>query len=114
MKTVYTCFCTDEIHEGHINIINQARPYGEVIVGVLCDYQMIRYNRFPAVPIEERIKRIEGIEGVSRVIVQEQIMYDEILEKLKPDYMIHGDNWRSGPESILRENAITLFGLKIG
>ena len=106
MKTVYTCFCTDEIHEGHINIINQARPYGEVIVGVLCDYQMIRYNRFPAVPIEERIKRIEGIEGVSRVIVQEQIMYDEILEKLKPDYMIHGDNWRSGPESILRENAI--------
>lgn len=106
MKTVYACFCTDEIHEGHINIINHARAYGEVIVGVLCDYQMIRYNRFPAVPIEERIKRVSKIEGVSRVVVQEQILYDEILEELRPDYMIHGDNWCEGPESILRENAI--------
>ena len=106
MKTVYTCFSTDEIHQGHINIIHQARAYGEVIVGVLCDYQMIRYNRFPAVPIEERIKMVEGIEGVSRVIVQEQILYDEILEELKPDYMIHGDNWCEGPLRILRENAI--------
>jgi len=106
MKTVYTCFCTDEIHEGHINIINQAKKYGEVIVGVLCDYQMIRYNRFPAVSIEERIKMVEQIGGVSRVIVQNQILYDEILEELKPDYMIHGDNWREGPVSILRENAI--------
>ena len=106
MKTVYTCFCTDEIHEGHINIINQARTYGEVIVGVLCDYQMIRYNRFPAVSIEERIKMVEKIEGVSRVIVQEQILYDEILAELKPDYMIHGDNWCEGPQRILRENAV--------
>ena len=106
MKTVYTCFCTDEIHEGHINIINQARTYGEVIVGVLCDYQMIRYNRFPAVSIEERIKMVEKIEGVSRVIVQEQILYDEILADLKPDYMIHGDNWCEGPQRILRENAV--------
>ena len=106
MKTVYTCFCTDEIHEGHINIINQARTYGEVIVGVLCDYQMIRYNRFPAVAIEERIKMVEKIEGVSRVIVQEQILYDEILAELKPDYMIHGDNWCEGPQRILRENAV--------
>ena len=106
MKTVYTCFCTDEIHEGHINIINQARDYGEVIVGILCDYQMIRYNRFPAVSIEERIKMVEKIEGVSRVIVQEQILYDEILAELKPDYMIHGDNWCEGPQRILRENAV--------
>ena len=106
MKTVYTCFCTDEIHEGHINIINQARTYGEVIVGILCDYQMIRYNRFPAVSIEERIKMVEKIEGVSRVIVQEQILYDEILAELKPDYMIHGDNWCEGPQRILRENAV--------
>ncbi len=106
MKTVYTCFCTDEIHEGHINIINQAKKYGEVIVGVLCDYQMIRYNRFPAVSIEERMEMVRRIEGVSRVIVQEQIMYDEVLKELKPDYMIHGDNWCEGPMTILRENAI--------
>ena len=106
MKKVYTCFCTDVIHDGHINIINQARKYGEVIVGVLCDYQMIRYNRFPTISFQERISMIGSIEGVSQVVVQNQIMYDEILGELKPDYVIHGDNWKSGPEAVIRENVI--------
>lgn len=106
MKKVYTCFCTDVIHEGHINIINQARKYGEVIVGVLCDYQMIRYNRFPTISFQERMAMIEGLDGVAKVVVQEQIMYDEILDELKPDYVIHGDNWTTGPMAIIRENVI--------
>lgn len=106
MKTVYTCFCTDIIHEGHINIINEAKTYGEVIVGVLCDYQMIRYNRFPTVSFEERVKMVEEIEGVSKVVVQNQIMYDEILSELKPDYVIHGDNWRTGPMEAIRKNVV--------
>lgn len=107
MKKVYTCFCTDIIHEGHINIINQARKYGELTVGILCDYQMIRYNRFPMVSFQERVAMVEALEGVARVVVQEHIMYDEILEELKPDYVIHGDNWITGPMSAIRENVIT-------
>ncbi len=106
MKKVYTCFCTDVIHEGHMNIIRHAKEYGEVIVGVLRDYQMIRYNRFPTISFEERVAMIEKIEGVSRVIIQEQIMYDEIIETLRPDYVIHGDNWLEGPESVIRENVL--------
>lgn len=106
MKKIYTCFCTDIIHEGHKNIINEARKYGEVIVGVLCDYQMIRYNRFPAISFEERIKMIEELEGVSEVVVQNKIMYDDILEELRPDYVIHGDNWTSGPMKMIRKNVI--------
>lgn len=106
MKKIYTCFCTDTIHEGHINIINEAKKYGEVIVGVLCDAQMIRYNRFPLIDFEERKKMIEEIDGVSRVIEQREIMYDSILEELKPDYVIHGDNWREGPEKIIRQNVV--------
>ncbi|MCI8581813.1 MAG: phosphoenolpyruvate mutase [Dorea sp.] len=106
MKKIYTCFCTDIIHEGHKNIINEARKYGEVIVGVLCDYQMIRYNRFPAISFEERIRMMEELEGVSRVVVQNKIMYDDILEELRPDYVIHGDNWTSGPMEMIRRNVI--------
>lgn len=116
MKKVYTCFCTDVIHEGHINIINRAREYGEVIVGVLCDYQMIRYNRFPAISFEERIAMVERLEGVSRVVIQKQIMYNEILKELKPDYVIHGDNWKTGPEAAIRENVLSnlkLYGGKL-
>lgn len=110
MKKVYTCFCTDVIHEGHKNIIREAQKYGEVIIGVLCDYQMIRYNRFPAVSFEERMAMARGMDGVSRVVIQNRIMYDEILAELRPDYVIHGDNWTSGPEEAIRRNVIANLG----
>lgn len=109
MKKVYTCFCTDVIHEGHLNIINKAAEYGEVIVGVLSDEAMVRFNRFPTVSFEERIKMVEEIEKVSQVVVQQEIMYDKIIEELHPDYVIHGDNWMEGPMKAIRDNVEALL-----
>lgn len=106
MKTVYTCFCTDVIHEGHLNIINEAKKYGEVIVGALSDEASIKYNKFPTVSLEERVALYESIPGVSRVVVQDRMHYDDVIKQLKPDYVIHGDNWREGPESVLRNQLI--------
>ena len=65
---------------------------------------MVRYNRFPTVSIEQRIKMLEDIPEISRVVVQNEIMYDKILAALKPDYVVHGDNWQGGPESAIRAN----------
>ena len=109
MKTIYTCFCTDVIHEGHINILNHARQYGEVVVGVLSDAAMIRYNRFPTISFQERLKMVEELSQVSKVIVQEDIMYDEVVRTLQPDYIIHGDNWKQGPERAIRDNVEKLL-----
>lgn len=106
MSKVYTCFCTDVIHEGHLNIIREAKKYGDIVVGVLSDESMIRYNRFPTISFEERKKLVEDIKEVSEVVVQKEIMYDEILNQVRPDYVIHGDNWRTGPEAVIRENVI--------
>lgn len=106
MKKVYACFCTDVIHEGHLNVIKEAGKYGEVIAGVLSDAAMIRYNRFPIVSFEERKKMLEELPGVSRVVVQKEVMYEEILKEIKPDYVIHGDNWKEGPMSVIRQNVI--------
>ncbi|WP_368217652.1 phosphoenolpyruvate mutase [Blautia obeum] len=106
MKTVYTCFCTDVIHEGHLNIIEQAHKYGRVVVGALSDEALIKYNKFPTISLEERIKLYESLDGVDEVIVQDSVMYDEVLEKLHPDYVVHGDNWKEGPESAIRENVL--------
>ena len=106
MKTVYTCFCTDVIHDGHINIINEAKKLGRVIVGALSDKALIRFNRFPTVPFEERVKLYKSLDGVSEVVVQDDMLYDEILGKLKPDYVVHGDNWKQGPEKILRDSVV--------
>lgn len=109
MKTVYTCFCTDVIHEGHINIIHHAQKYGEITVGVLSDRAMVRYNRFPTVSFEERMKIVKDIPGVSNVIVQEDVMYDKIIHNLHPDYVIHGDNWSNGPTKAIRNNVLCLL-----
>lgn len=106
MKKVYTCFCTDVIHEGHLNILREANKYGEVTVGVLNDAAMVRFNRFPTISLEERMELIRETGLAKDVVVQNEIMYDTILKSLKPDYVIHGDNWQEGPEKAIRENVV--------
>ena len=108
-KIVYTCFSTDVVHEGHLNIVEHAKEYGDVIVGALSDEASIRYNKFPTVSLEERIKLYEKIPGVKRVVVQKTMHYDEIIQELKPDYVIHGDNWKDGPMAVLREQLLVLL-----
>ena len=103
MKTVYTCFCTDVIHEGHMNIIQQAQKYGRVVVGILSDEAMIKYNRFPTNSFEERLELAKNIPGVDEVIVQDTVLYDNVIDQLHPDYVIHGDNWLSGPMKAIRD-----------
>ena len=109
MKTAYTCFTTDIIHEGHLNIIENAKKYGRVVVGALSIPESIRYNRFPTISIEERIALYKSIPGVDEVIVQEDMGYRDVVEKLHPDYIIHGDNWKTGPESAIRKKVEELL-----
>ena len=109
-KIVYTCFCTDVIHEGHMNIIHKAKELGgKLIVGVLCDSEMIRYNKFPIKEFDERVKMISDIPEVDDVIIQDTIMYDKIVEELKPDYVVHGDNWDRPEMEAIRNNIVSLL-----
>lgn len=109
MKTVYTCFCTDVIHEGHKKIIEEARKYGKVILGTLSDKALIRYNKFPTISEEERLNLYKTIEGVDEIVFQNSMMYNDVIPRIKPDYVIHGDNWKNGPESAIRENVLKLL-----
>jgi phosphoenolpyruvate phosphomutase len=106
MKKVYTCFTTDVIHSGHLNVISNAKKYGKVIVGVLSDKAMIRYDRFPTIYFEKRLEMIKNIKDVDEVIKQDEVLYDEVLNFIKPDYVIHGDNWKQYPQSVIRDNVI--------
>ena len=106
MKKVYTCFCTDVIHEGHLNILREASRYGQVYVGVLSDEAMVGFNRFPTISLEERMEIVRETGLAVEVLVQKEITYDAVLEEMKPDYVIHGDNWKEGPESFIRENVL--------
>ncbi len=109
MKTAYTCFCTDVIHEGHLNIINEAGKLGRIIVGCLSDKALIRYNKFPTISQDERMRLYRTIPGVDQVVLQEQMDYDDVIELIHPDFVVHGDNWKEGPESSIREHVSELL-----
>ncbi len=108
--TVYTCFCTDVIHEGHLNIIREGKKLGDyLIVGVLSDAEMIRYNRFPMKTEEERIQMIEEIPEVDEVVVQNSIMYNDIVKTIRPNFVVHGDNWKEDSMKAIRNNILEVL-----
>ncbi len=106
MKKVYTCFCTDVIHEGHLNILREAGKFGQVTVGILSDAAMIKFNRFPTITMDERARIVQETGLADSVVIQNEIMYDKVFADLRPDYVIHGDNWREGPERAIRQNVL--------
>ena len=109
MKTVYTCFCTDVIHEGHLNIIAEAKKRGRVIVGCLSDEALIRYNKFPTISQEERIRLYRSLDGVEEVVIQNDMLYDDVITLIQPDCVLHGDNWKEGPEKAIRDHVEELL-----
>ncbi|MGB2403524.1 MAG: phosphoenolpyruvate mutase [Akkermansiaceae bacterium] len=96
----------DLIHPGHINIIDVAQTYGEVTVGLLTDQAIASYKRLPSLPFEHRKTIVENVKGVARVVAQETLDYVPNLQQLKPDYVVHGDDWKTGPQKQTRARVI--------
>ena len=94
------------IHHGHINIIHEAAKFGEVTVGLLTDKAITSYKRLPYLTYEEREAVVIGIKGVLKVVPQETLDYRPNLEALKPDIVVHGDDWKSGVQSKVRDQVI--------
>ena len=105
-KIVYIGMCADLIHHGHLNIIKEAKKYGNVVVGLLTDSAIASYKRLPALCYEERKIIVENIKGVERVVAQETLDYIPNLEKLKPTYVVHGDDWKEGIQKQIRQGVV--------
>lgn len=104
MKKIYACFTTDVIHEGHMNIIKKAKEYGYLIVGVMSDEAKVGGYRFSTIPFEERLNLFKNIPEIDKVVIQSDMLYENVLREIKPDYVIHGDSWRRGAQAHIREN----------
>jgi phosphoenolpyruvate phosphomutase / 2-hydroxyethylphosphonate cytidylyltransferase len=109
MKTVYVAMSADLIHPGHLNIINEARKHGKVIVGLLTDKAIASYKRLPFLEYEQRKQIIESIKGVDEVVAQEVLDYEPNLRALKPDFVVHGDDWKTGVQKSVREKVIQVL-----
>lgn len=104
--TVYVGMSADLIHPGHINILTQAAKLGEVTIGLLTDAAIASYKRLPHMTFEQRRAVVENLKGVARVVPQETLDYVPNLERLKPDYVVHGDDWRTGVQQQTRQRVI--------
>jgi phosphoenolpyruvate phosphomutase len=108
-KTVYMSFSTDMIHAGHISIIKKAVGFGKLIVGVLTDNAVASYKRFPIISYENRKMLLQNISDVAEIVEQKSLSYRENIKKLKPDYVVHGDNWYQGIQAPIRAEVIELL-----
>lgn len=106
MRKVYVAMSADLIHPGHLNIISEARKYGEVIIGLLTDKAIASYKRLPFLSYEQREIIVKNIKGVSQVIPQETLDYIPNLRRIKPDFVVHGDDWRTGVQREIREKVV--------
>mgnify|MGYP001402542302 FL=1 len=106
MKKVYIGMSADIIHPGHLNIIKKGTELGEVIIGLLTDKAISSYKRLPYLTYDQREEILINIKGVARVIKQDSLDYTENLKAIKPDYVVHGDDWKEGIQKSTREKVI--------
>ena len=113
MKTVFMSFSTDIIHGGHIAIIRKAANLGQLTVGVISDEVVASYKRYPLLPLADRMEIFRNIIGVSSVVEQVSISGAEIIRRTHPDYVVHGDDWKTDFRSTTRQeviNELAIYG----
>ena len=106
VKKVYVGMAADIIHEGHLKIIAEARKYGYVIVGLLTDEAIASYKRIPYTDYDHRKIIVENLKGVDEVVPQKSLDYVPNLQKIRPDFLVHGDDWQTGIQKKTRQSAI--------
>lgn len=108
-KSVYVGMSADFLHHGHLNILKVARELGDVTVGLLTDDAIASYKRLPFLTWDERKAVVENIKGVSSVVPQETLDYRPNLRKLRPDFVVHGSDWKTGPQEEVRQSVIDVL-----
>lgn len=102
-KQVYVGMCADLLHPGHVNVLARAAELGQVTVGLLTDEAIASYKRLPCLTYEQRRRLVASLKQVERIVPQATLDYTDNLRRLRPDYVVHGDDWRAGVQAATRE-----------
>ena len=102
-QTVYVPMVADILHEGHINILNVSKKLGYVIVGLFTDEAVATYKKPTFLEFEKRKTILKNLKQVDKIIPQKSKDYIPNVKKIKPDFVVHGDDWKKGPLSKPRE-----------
>ena len=113
MASVYIGLSLDFIHHGHIALIQKAREFGDITIGLLTDKAILEHKNLPYLTYEQREVIALNIQGVAEVVRQETWDYSANVRKYKPDFFIHGDDWNTGFEKNIKQTSFGLFDMPI-
>ncbi len=108
-KIAYVALSADILHEGHINILKTASKLGNVVVGLLTDEAISTYKKIPYLDFKQRKTVIQNIKYVTKVIPQKTLDYVPNLKYIKPDFVVHGDDWKTGIQKKTRGKVIKIL-----
>jgi D-beta-D-heptose 7-phosphate kinase / D-beta-D-heptose 1-phosphate adenosyltransferase len=111
---VFTNGCFDILHAGHVLMLKIARNYGDaLILGLNSDASVKRLkgeNR-PVVPEQDRARVMTALRTVDRVALFDQDTPLELIEKLKPDVIVKGGDWK--PADVVGKDVVEAYGGRV-
>ena len=97
MKRVFVSGTFDILHRGHLELLNYAKSFGYVIVGIDTD-EFVREKKSYGRPVhnqEERKFLLQNLRSVDEVIsFSSESEFEELIKSLKPDIIIVGSDWK--------------------
>ncbi len=105
-KIIYVPLAVDILHTGHLNLLKKAKKYGDIVIGLLSDKAIVEYKSLPLISYDERFEIVNNLKNVYKVIEQDEWDYTNTLKQLKPDFFIHGDDWKTGIQKKIRLKVI--------
>ena len=108
-KKVYLALSADLLHHGHMNVLAKAASLGDITIGLMTDAAIAKYKRLPNLTYDQRELIVRGLKGVTDVIPQNTMDYSDNLKKLKPNFVVHGDDWRNGVQKHQRGKVIEVL-----
>ncbi len=108
-KRVYLALSADLLHHGHMNVLSKAAELGDITIGLMTDEAIAKYKRLPYLSYSQREQIVRGLKGVTDVVAQNTMEYSKNLRAIKPEYVVHGDDWKTGIQHYLREEVIQVL-----
>lgn len=96
-KIVFTNGCFDVLHSGHIDLLNAASSFGDVLVVGLNSDKSIRKIKGPNRPIndlESRISVLSALESVDYIVVFDDDTPLSIIQELNPSVLVKGGDYQ--------------------
>ncbi|WP_457568119.1 D-glycero-beta-D-manno-heptose 1-phosphate adenylyltransferase [Desulfurobacterium sp.] len=95
-KIVFTNGCFDIIHAGHVDYLEKAKSFGDIlIVGVNSDISIrkIKGSKRPIIPQSYRVRVLKGLKAVNGIIIFDDETPVNIIKAIKPDVLVKGADW---------------------